>query len=418
MDDRQRAFRAWVSAVWSRDERVDSVEDDGDDFGLKVEVGGHTVLLFLGNLFHEVRELDEQGRLARVQRWLEAMLERRHPADDDEEDDTSEGDDERTLLPVLRASSFVSAVGLQTLEAAVEPGKPRPKSVAHRAFLPGLCAMLALDSPASFAYVMEGDLPEEFGSFDEAYRSAIETLASAETDWSLSQEPQGPMLRVASNDSYEASRLLVPGMLAALAQHVEGKPIAIVPERDQLIVAGDARPEMVARLCEMANAEWEASPRSISPALYTLDDEGRLIPYVRGGDDELAQAVQLGHVKLALDAYGKQKEYLDKLHEADDIDIFVASLRAHQRASDGRIFTVAMWGRDIDSLLPITELIDIVGDPEADDSFIVRAADVMAVAASSFEDAGLFPKRYRVRGWASDEVMAELRRRAVSLETA
>jgi uncharacterized protein YtpQ (UPF0354 family) len=407
MDDRQRAFRAWVAAVWSRDERVESVENDGDEFALRVSRDSGTVQVFLTNLFHEVRELDEEGKAEQVLKWLDVMV---------GFGGSEEEGDEVTILPVLRAASFVASVELAALSAGVgDESKPKTRLL-YRPFLPGLCALLAFDSEKSFKYVMEGDLPTEIGTIDEAFEEATGTLSDAETVWSTRKEPAGTMMHMVTQDSYEASRLLVPGFLASLAPHVEGRPVAIVPERDQLIVAGDHSDSMIARLCETASAEWEASPRSISPALYTVDDDGNVVEYWRDGEDSLAQAVRLGHVKLALEAASRQKEYLEALHEKQGQDLFVASLHAYRREADGRVFTVGMWGREIDALLPVCDLVDVVGDDEG--SYLVHWRDMIEVAGSHFTDAGLFPKRLLVSGWADEATMAKLRERAVTLETA
>ena len=151
----------------------------------------------------------------------------------------------------------------------------------------------------------------------------------------LYDEEHGPLWTVETRDTYETSRLLRPGFLASFAGRVEGRPIAILPERSTLLIGGDARPEMVERLSESAERGVRGCvPRCLTPALYTVDDAGRVVPYVHPGQDVLANRVRLAHVRLALAEYSAQKEELDALHEAQEVDLFVASYSATARKRD------------------------------------------------------------------------------------
>src|SRR5262249_46032673 len=147
----------------------------------------------------------------------------------------------------------------------------------------------------------------------------------------LHDEVHGPLWIVASNDSYEASRLLVPGWLASFRDRVDGNPIAIVPERSLLLVGGDARVEMVERLLDKAEGRFVASTRSVSPALYTVDADGRVIPYVGYAGHPLETRLRLAHERLAAYEYDCQKRALDELHEQRGHDVFVASYQVFEQ---------------------------------------------------------------------------------------
>src|SRR6185369_15379006 len=97
-----------------------------------------------------------------------------------------------------------------------------------------------------------------------------------------------PLWHVARDDSYESSRLLLPAWLASFAGKVKGKPVAVVPHRSCVVVGGDGDHACLRRLIEFARREYEASPRAISPALYTVDAGGALAPLVLPGDHPLA----------------------------------------------------------------------------------------------------------------------------------
>jgi hypothetical protein len=228
------------------------------------------------------------------------------------------------------------------------------------------------------------------------------------------------MFHVAVDDDYQSSRLAIPGLLASFAGRVEGRPIAIVPERAQIFVAGDARPEMVERLCAMADREWEASSRAISPALYTVDERGAVVPYVRPGDDELARKVQLGHVRLALFEYAEQKAILDKIHERDGDDLFVATLNGMMR-DDGRPVSWCLWGEGIESLLPEAEIVFVEGGAaeSGEERWSLKVpwsvvAEVMGDAWA--EEPETHPRRIHPRAWPDAAQLAKLQAAAVALE--
>src|SRR5271165_1198593 len=95
----------------------------------------------------------------------------------------------------------------------------------------------------------------------------------------------------------------------------------IVPERATLMVGGDGRPEMIERLLDKAEREFAASNRRLSPAIYTADDAGKIVPYARPAGDPLAMKVTIAHEKLAIYEYGQQREALDKLYEKNGPDV-------------------------------------------------------------------------------------------------
>ena len=127
-------------------------------------------------------------------------------------------------------------------------------------------------------------------------------------------DPQAPypIWHVARDDSYESSRILVPGWLASFADKVNGRPVAIVPHRSLLIVGGDGDERCLRRLIDSAKGEFEASPRRISPALYTVDHDGMVIPLALPVGHPLAADVAVGHVMAAIAEYEVQKAQLEQ----------------------------------------------------------------------------------------------------------
>jgi hypothetical protein len=248
-----------------------------------------------------------------------------------------------------------------------------------------------IDLPTSMSYVNAKSVADWGVGEDEVFAAIaqrLDDLASVEV--SLYDRDQGPLWHVTSNDSYETSRLLVPGWLASFAGKVEGRPIAIMPERATIMIAGDARPEMITRLLAKADREYRASNRRISPALYTIDDDGVVIPFRRPDGAPLASELAIAHEKLALEEYDIQKNALDQLDE----DVFVATYTAYVR--EGRPLSRAVWTVDVPTHLPKTDVVVLLvpGAGEDDEPREVIEAPWDAVAHRLKPVPGLHPPRF------------------------
>jgi hypothetical protein len=237
------------------------------------------------------------------------------------------------------------------------------------------------------------------------------------------EDTDSPVWQVSSGDYYESSRLLVPGFLASFADRVEGRPIAIIPERSTMLIGGDDNPETIQALAELARREYEESSRSISPSLYTVDDDGAVVPYQRPSDDpddDVANVVRLGHVLLALNEYNAQKADLERRFEQTGEDLFVASYTAVELEPTGRPLAYAVWGQGVPTLLPRTDVVHIAcGDPESDqdDSFAVTWDSLLAIVGDCVTpEPNLAPDRYRTVRWPSETQLAALQEAACDLD--
>lgn len=389
-----------VEAVLRAEPRVEKVERHPELYGLVFTRDGRQGTVFLDNLYADTREVPPEARPHIIQRFLASL---RH-----EGPDSHPWEDARQrLLPVLRAATF----GLSQLAQLEED-----RELVGRHTLPFLRELLVVDLPESAMFVQRRHLQEWGVDEAEAFAAAHENLAGLSLDGvELYDREPSPIWSIDSGDTYETSRVLRPGFLASFAGRVEGRPIAILPERSSVLIAGDANPATVARLCESGEREYEAATRRLTPALYTVDDAGRVVPYLRPGDDALAQRVRLSHVRLALSEYASQKEALDKLHEDKGLDIFVATLSAVARKKDGRPITWCVWSQDVDALLPRSDVVAVHTGSE--DVFMVPWEDVQRLAPGCLTPVpDAWPPRHRTTASATPEVLERLRAARVDLE--
>lgn len=392
--DPRDAFFAEVEAVlrtlpgYQSSRRVDSL------FALDVvTTSGETSRFFLDNLFAETRDLDGEKRSGRIAFVARVVLTSHSPKSEARE--TFEAV-RASLVPVIRGATF----GL--LSAQDVPGdepdkaaKAAESSPIRRPFVPFLDLLVVRDTESSMSYVAASN-PASWGvCADQIFEAALESLPRL-ADPPIERRPDG-LLAVASHDSYESSRLLLPGFLASFRGKVDGHPIAIIPDRETLLIGGDERQETVERLAAVADEVFAQSRRSVSPALYTCrPDTGAVVPYLPLiGPTRLT--VELGHEKLKLSEYERQKRILDQLRT--ESSPFIASFKLYQR--DERLISLGFWTEGLDIYLPETSHVALVVDPGGKSERVVEAP-FEAIASRLTKVEGLHPTRYRTGAFPAE----------------
>lgn len=386
--DARAVFLAEVEAVARRGEGVTAVSALEADFSLRVMREGKEHKFFLDNLFAETRGSSPEERQTRIGGFLTALS---RP-----EVDLTWDEARPRLRCALRGPLNVS------------PQFESESLLLSREVLPCLRELVAIDSEASLSFVNRKDLERWGAGEEQVFRRAEANLAEhAMEGVEVYTERPDRIWSVEADDTYEASRLVIPGFLSSFRDKVNGRPVAIVPERSSLYISGDARPETVAWLCEKARREYEASPRRVSCALYTVDDAGQVISYVREGSDETALHVYEATVTFKGAEYAAQKELLDEHHKKSGIDLFVASFTGF-RLDDGSLASYCTWTQGITSLLPQTDV--VIFRTERDGFFTVEWADVLRIAAHALKaEPEYFPQRWRtLRDLREEEVRALL----------
>jgi uncharacterized protein YtpQ (UPF0354 family) len=365
------------------DEQAVEIWKEGD--------GQPSQTIFLSNTFAETRELPPEEKREAIRRLLKMF----DPATAEQTWDEAQG----SLVPVLRIASFAWF----------------GRGLLWWPFAPYLRTFIGIDHETSISYAT----PERLEKWqqDELLVLAL-ALANlrAHVEAAPDCEPYDasaayPIWHVTRDDSYEASRLALPHYLAGFRGKVNGTPIAIVPHRSLLVIAGDADNEAIARLAQMAEAEFAASTRPVSPAVYTIDAAGKVIPLRLPPAHPQHWAVERGHYLLAQTCHADQKKWLEERFEEEGTDVFVASFGLLTKNETGAIRSWGSMTKDVATLLPKTDLVglnDLVEKP-----FLVPWEKVFELAPECFVPAPEFePFRVRIVGWPAPAVLAELREQA------
>lgn len=234
-----------------------------------------------------------------------------------------------------------------------------------------------IDGDAAMRYVTAKDLDTWGVDRDAVLASGLgylESLGVTVTPY----DPDTPddILMEASEDCFQAARLAIPGLLTKFESHVNGKPIAAVPHRDLLLVAGDADPDVVGRLCEIASREYEAAARKISPALYTSGPDETVVPYPPDACPEHSKTIHAAHLRISSIEYAELKQTLEADFEEDGIDKFIASPMLFAKPGE-RTLLVASWADECSALIP---KVDALAMADGDDIALVPWDEVLRIA--------------------------------------
>jgi hypothetical protein len=392
----EELFTSEVEAALAALPTVTSVSR-GPDFSLSVTTtGGQTPTMFLGNIFLETRDLGAAERRERIRRFVAVLQE----TPEDAPPWTAVGD---RLVPVLRAATFDQRV--------FDDPTARP---IRRRFVPFLVEGVGIDSENSFQFINQATVAGwNVGAdavFEAARANARRCFDGSDVERHHADGP-APLWHVARDDSYESSRLLVSGWLASFTGKVVGRPVAIAPSRSKLVVGGDGDERCLRQLIDSARREYEASPRSISPGLYTVDQAGAVVPLVLPPQHSLADEVALGHLTLAVSEYKTQQDDLQaRLGE----QVFVASCTGIRR-NDGGVFSYTTWAKDVDALLPRAEQIAFGESAGADAAFWVPWDAALAIVGDCLcLEPGHDPPRWRTGRWPDPATIAKLKAAAIA----
>lgn len=305
------------------------------------------------------------------------------------------------LLPIIRDPLYFETLRLQCIK-----DKTTLPNVPRRVLGGFFCVSVVIDEEARMAMVNDGQLPGWGITFDQAMDIAIGNLTTG-NQGQLERVIPG-LYRSPWQDNYDPSRILVSGVIDGLG--LRGEPVAMMPNRDCLLIADSLDDKALMKLAELGRAEFD-HPRSISAV--PLIRNGEVWSPFLGADGAGEGGKALGELSFLGrgQAYADQKQLLDALHEATGKDIFVASCSSLSLKSGGGTRSFCTWTRGVESLLPMTDLIALC-DPDRPKSEqfrgLFRWADLMQVADQSFRPVGMTPERWLTCGFPTDEQLASL----------
>lgn len=355
---------------------------------------GHTI--FLSNFLEEYRASPPEKRAEVLQRLVRFST---APA----EDGSTYAAVRSKLLPVIRPRFYFERSMLEGIGGPSDGGVDAGDLVAWEPLGGVLGLALVVDTPEAMRFVNPPDLKQWAVSFEQARAQAVENLRRQSRE-ALATVSPGTCVTT-WNDSYGSSRLVLDEVLRRCP--VRGEPVVLVPNRDVMVVTGSHDEGGLLKVAELA---WEAYqvPRPVDGRALRRTAKGwELFLPPKGSKPWLA--FRKLWVESQRREYAAQTEQLNELHEQRGVDIFVAQFVPYED-EHGNAFSQAVWVRDIDTLLPRVDMVIFMDSklgPDAPPVAVVRwdvvERDVGKLLA---REEGLYPVRYRLKGFPSDAQLA------------
>ncbi|XQA66117.1 hypothetical protein ACM9XC_01845 [Xanthomonas sacchari] len=388
--------RLYTDALRARGYREELVYQP-DAFRL---VGGNGYTIYLHNAYQAYRAATRKGRAEALRAYVTSSLNAQEESGREKTFDEVRA----TLMPVIRNRGMFEELRLEHL---LEKGLDAPFPYAWRDIAEDCVELLALDLPDTISTLFQGPRAAWGITLDEGLAIARDNLRDATADHFVEVAPG--VFRGAWQDAYDTSRALLPDVLYRVP--VAGNPLFMLPARDCLLVVGDRDAAAIGAMLELS-VEAAAQGRNVSALVFTYDEARRMVPFALASPEHRQRQADLRRL-LDAPAYADQKAALDKLHDATDQDIFVASFSVYQERDDGaRQFSLCTWTKGVDTLLPRADRIALVvprDDAEEDAVVLVSWDEAVAAFGDLMEpQPPLYPPRYRVQTFPDDAQLRQL----------
>jgi hypothetical protein len=270
-----------------------------------------------------------------------------------------------------------------------------------------LLASIVYDLPRSVRSIS----PDELENWNTSYYEALEIATQNLTEAGIEYAKVGEGLYVSSTgDSYDASRILLTDFIRSLP--VRGDTIAMVPNRDTLLVAGSDDDEALEGMLTLAEQAVEGPRPLASTPLRLIEDDW--VDWMPSRGHQLFDRFRVLEMKFLYQEYAHQKEVLEKLYEQHGIHRFVASYCAAAEEGEN-LFSYAIWSEGVETLLPQTERLMFFRPSASAEGELVASAPwhkVEKLVGHLMSDVDLYPRRFLVTEFPTDD---ELRRLGLDL---
>src|SRR5262245_56032689 len=314
------------------------------------------------------------------------------------------------LLPVVRSRFYLEPVILQSRARGGEGVAVPQQTIGDH-----LALSLVYDLPQAMRSIIQDDLDKWAITFYEAVEAARANLEQMGNVAFASLQGQASGVYIsATGDNYDASRLIMLDLVRKMP--VRGDYVAMVPNRDTLVITGSDDEAGLQVMCKVAEDSFQ-KPRPISTvALRLVGDEWESwLPDCDSPNYRKLHELRLRTIGME---YNDQKELLDQIHQQTGEDLFVASFSAVKQKDSGRITSYSVWSEGVNTLLPETDdVILLRPDHSSDDVAVVAAGSfdrVREVAGDLMQPTGSYPERYRVTEFPSERQLAEIGKHQVS----
>ncbi len=168
------------------------------------------------------------------------------------------------VMPMLKPITLLNAVFERKLPM-----------LAYRPFLADLIVAYVIDEPQRVSYINERHL-ERWGIGEhQLHERALTNLAARTQERAhFLMTGDGPQRLIVANthDGYDATRLLLPDLLASWQPHFPGKMVIGIPNRDFLIAFSDADESILTSVAHQIQLDAAQREYGLTDQLFTIDN--------------------------------------------------------------------------------------------------------------------------------------------------
>ena len=275
------------------------------------------------------------------------------------------------------------------IRAIVEGAETEGMDLPHELVGEHLAAIPVFDWPESSATINHETLAEWGVSVYEALEVGRENLAETTQGYMTIGEK---VFIIATGDSYDAARVTLVDRIRDFK--VDGQHVAMVPNRDHLIITGADDEQGLLMMAELASKRLEDA-YSLSAVPLILDSDGWR-DWMPPADHPLYRRFRDMELRWLGPMYEEQKQLLDALHEKEAIDVYVGTFGAVEKKG-GDLVSYCVWGEGVHTLLPVTQKVVVMRQGEDKAVALGTWQRVQEVAGHLMERTDDYPPRFRVR---------------------
>jgi Protein of unknown function (DUF1444) len=166
------------------------------------------------------------------------------------------------LMPLLKTRELLS----EALRTNVEPIAWQPFITAD------LIITLVFDFPQSVRYVRASEVAASGKDFDDLLEIGLANLYARTQGemYEVGDEQTGRLFILATQDGYDATRILLGPLLERLAGRVSGELVIGIPNRDFFIAFGNANPLLVGQVGQQIKCVAQARNYPLTETLFTF----------------------------------------------------------------------------------------------------------------------------------------------------
>jgi hypothetical protein len=292
--------------------------------------------------------------------------------------------------------SVRSAASLHLQRCTAELNEQDPNAVryVHRPLTDGLHVALSYDGGEYLRHLLERDLQQLGETAEVALRDATVNLLRK---YALIDQI-GSVFCFQTGDSYDSARIVLVEKLRQLP--VKGQPVALVPDRDSLIITGSADVDGLAQMAEMGLDCFQKRSRLISGQPVVLEEDRW-----RSFTPPEQVATKFAQLANSYDwlFYEQQTDVLKKLCASRGDSTMVSNVISIP-IGPNEFTSAAAWVRGIPALLPKVEMIAFM-DALTGRPAVAAWDDVMRVVSHLMQPTRDIPPRYRVESFPTTAEM-------------